>query len=237
MRCGAGALVRWRATCHRPVRRSALCPGFSFAGFTADRLSRSVQCLFGVEAIEDLSGFGEQFPGSVPDPGRAVTQHYATGGFGETAPCCFAQYALGEVGPVELVSVVAALSIEAEYVMDPGSRTGSPSSSRDSAVHTVTTLASRVFAEPSGCLPARPHFHGAHRHSGAIHPQVHGRRHFAHPFHARRSRRRSRRPAPRRLVPPVWRLPPPPPTRAATRCSPQSSPTPPCCPSSAELRV
>src|SRR5664279_2348774 len=40
--------------------------------------------------------------------------------------------------------------------MDPGSRTGLPSSSRDSAVHTVTTLASRVLAEPSGCLPARP---------------------------------------------------------------------------------
>lgn len=41
-------------------------------------------------------------------------------------------------------------------VMEPGSRTGLPSSSRDSALHTVTTLASRVFAEPSGCLPARP---------------------------------------------------------------------------------
>src|ERR1700730_15754084 len=33
---------------------------------------------------------------------------------------------------------------------------GLPWSSRDSAVQMVTSLASRVLAEPSGCLPARP---------------------------------------------------------------------------------
>jgi hypothetical protein len=36
-----------------------LCPGFGFVGSTADRLSRSVQDLFGMLAIEDLSGLGE----------------------------------------------------------------------------------------------------------------------------------------------------------------------------------
>src|SRR5512134_1028704 len=40
--------------------------------------------------------------------------------------------------------------------MDPSSRTGVPSLSRPSAVQTVTSLTSRVLAEPSGCLPTRP---------------------------------------------------------------------------------
>ncbi len=40
--------------------------------------------------------------------------------------------------------------------MDPSSRTGVPSSSRPSALQTVTSLTSRVLAEPSGCLSARP---------------------------------------------------------------------------------
>ena len=40
--------------------------------------------------------------------------------------------------------------------MDPASRTGMPFSSRVSALRRVTSLTSRVLAEPSGCLPARP---------------------------------------------------------------------------------
>ena len=44
----------------------------------------------------------------------------------------------------------------AEYVTEPGSRMGMPSLSRPSAVQTVTSLTSRVLAEPSACLPSRP---------------------------------------------------------------------------------
>jgi len=35
-----------------------------------------MQSVFGVVAIKDLIGFGEQFRGGVPDPGRAVAQYY-----------------------------------------------------------------------------------------------------------------------------------------------------------------
>ena len=54
------------------------------------------------------------------------------------------------------MSRVAALSMAAEYVIEPWSRTGTPSLSRPCALQTVTSLTSRVFAEPSSCLPARP---------------------------------------------------------------------------------
>ncbi len=52
-----------------------------------------------------------------------------------------------------------------------------PSASRPSAVQTVTSLTSRVLAEPSGCLPcATLELGGAHRDAGAVHAQVHRRR-------------------------------------------------------------
>ena len=50
----------------------------------------------------------------------------------------------------------AALSIAAEQVTEPASRTAWSCSSRPSAVHSTITLPSRVRAEPSICLPARP---------------------------------------------------------------------------------
>ena len=54
------------------------------------------------------------------------------------------------------MSRLAALSMAADQLTDPGSRTGTPSSSRPSALQTVTSLTSRVRAVPSACLPARP---------------------------------------------------------------------------------
>ncbi len=54
------------------------------------------------------------------------------------------------------MSRVAADSMAAEQVTEPGSRAGAPSAPVRSADHTTASFASRVFAEPSGCLPARP---------------------------------------------------------------------------------
>jgi len=81
--------------------RAALrCPGLAWAGCAENGSTGSVQSFLGVEPIENLSGLGKQFPGGVPDPGRAITQHHATGSLGEASPRCFPQYALGEVGAV-----------------------------------------------------------------------------------------------------------------------------------------
>ncbi len=54
------------------------------------------------------------------------------------------------------MSRCAARSIAAEYVTEPGSRTGVPSSSRPSALQTTHSVTSRVLDAPSGCVPARP---------------------------------------------------------------------------------
>src|SRR5207302_11348765 len=78
------------------ARRS---PQVAFAGCAEDRLSGSVQSFFGVVAIQNLNGSGEQFRSRVPDPGSAIAQHRATGGFGEASARCFAQYTLGKFGP------------------------------------------------------------------------------------------------------------------------------------------
>lgn len=50
----------------------------------------------------------------------------------------------------------AVLSTAALQLTEPGSRTGLPRSSRDSAVQTTASLTSRVLAAPPGCLPRRP---------------------------------------------------------------------------------
>src|ERR1022692_2039837 len=86
------ALIEFRA-----ARR---CPWFAFAGYAEDRLSGSVQSFFGVVPIENLCSLGEQFPGGVPNPSRAIAQHHAMGSLREASPRCFAQYALGEVRPI-----------------------------------------------------------------------------------------------------------------------------------------
>src|ERR1022692_1433496 len=86
------ALIEFRA-----ARR---CPWFAFAGCAEDRLSGSVQSFFGVVPIENLCSLGEQFPGGVPNPSRAIAQHHAMGSLREASPRCFAQYALGEVRPI-----------------------------------------------------------------------------------------------------------------------------------------
>jgi hypothetical protein len=53
--------------------RTARCgPKLTFAGSPEDRLSSSMQSFFGVVPIEDLRSLGEQFPGGVPDPRRAI---------------------------------------------------------------------------------------------------------------------------------------------------------------------
>jgi hypothetical protein len=80
-----------------------------------DDLSDVTEMLFGVKTVQDLNGLREQFRSGVPDPGRAIAQHHATGRLVETSTRGFAQYALGEVGAVSgLVSRVAALSMAAE---------------------------------------------------------------------------------------------------------------------------
>jgi hypothetical protein len=63
-------------------------------------LSGSVQRLFGVIPIEDLSG--------------AIAQHYAACRLGETTPRRLAEYPLGQGDRSGLVSEAAALSIAAE---------------------------------------------------------------------------------------------------------------------------
>ncbi len=46
--------------------------------------------------------------------------------------------------------------VAAEQVTEPGTRAGAPSAPVRSADHTTASFASRVLAEPSGCLPLRP---------------------------------------------------------------------------------
>ena len=126
-----------------------------WAGGTKDRLSGAVQSFFDVVPIQDLNGLGKQLPGGVPDPGGTIAEQHATWRFGEAAPSRFAQYALGEIGPLR-VGILCGGTFNRSRIGDRSRiPLGFPWSSRDSAVQRVTTLASRVFAEPSGCLPAR----------------------------------------------------------------------------------
>ena len=69
------------------------------AGGTKGRLSGAVKGLFDVVPIQNLNGLGKQFLGGVPDPGGTITEHRATGRFGEVSASRFAQYALGEIRP------------------------------------------------------------------------------------------------------------------------------------------
>src|SRR5207237_8602280 len=55
---------------------------------------------FGMKAIENLSGWREQFGSRVPNPGRAIAQHHLTQGFGETAAAGLARYARGKIRQV-----------------------------------------------------------------------------------------------------------------------------------------
>src|SRR5207249_6381962 len=55
---------------------------------------------FGMKAIENLSGWREQFGSRVPNPGRAIAQHHLTQGFGETAAAGLALYARGKIRQV-----------------------------------------------------------------------------------------------------------------------------------------
>ena len=125
-------------------------------GCVKDRLSSPVQSFFGMEPIKDLDGARKQFLGCVPDPERTIAQRRASGRFGEASQCCFSQHSLGEVRSCG-TGIRYGGAFDGGRISDrSGIRTGLPSSSRDSAVHTVTSLASRVLAELSGCLPARP---------------------------------------------------------------------------------
>jgi hypothetical protein len=49
-------------------------------------LTHIAEMLFGMKAIENLSGLREQFATGVPNPGRAIAQHRLTPGFG-FQPC------------------------------------------------------------------------------------------------------------------------------------------------------
>jgi hypothetical protein len=72
------------------------------AGGTKDRLSGAVKGFFDVVPIQNLNGLGKQFLGGVPDPGGTITEHRATGRFGEASASRFAQYALGKIRPIRV---------------------------------------------------------------------------------------------------------------------------------------
>ncbi|PJB46578.1 MAG: hypothetical protein CO108_05560 [Deltaproteobacteria bacterium CG_4_9_14_3_um_filter_63_12] len=117
-----------------------------------DRLGAVGEVLVDVEAVEDLNGVRELLGGEVPDPRGAVAEDDAARGLLEASRTTRRANSEGSLS----ASRVAALSIAAEYVLEPSSRTGTWSLSRPSALQTVTSLTSRVFAEPSSGLPARP---------------------------------------------------------------------------------
>lgn len=85
------------------LRAARHSPGFGFwTGGAKDRLSGAVQGFLNVVSVQNLNGLGKQFLGGVPDPGGTITEHRATGRFGEVAASRFAQYALGEIRPIRV---------------------------------------------------------------------------------------------------------------------------------------
>src|SRR5215469_7142503 len=168
------ALIQFRA-----ARR---CPLVTFAGCAEDRLGGSVQSFFGVVPIENLSGLGKQFLSRVPDPGRAIAQHHATGGLGETSPRGFAQNTLGEVG-----TVGAGVGSRGAF---NGGRIGDGSG----ISHRLALLIARFrgpygdefglasFGGAIGLLAGTTRYLGlAHRHSGTVQPEIDGRSDGAYP--------------------------------------------------------
>src|ERR1700728_573940 len=71
------------------------------AGSPEDRLSGAVESLFDVEPVQDLNGLWKQLRSGVPDPGRAIAQHRASGSLSDTSARCFTQHTFGEVGSFE----------------------------------------------------------------------------------------------------------------------------------------
>ena len=128
---------------------------------------------------------GKQFPGRVPDPGRAIAQHHAASSFGETAPRGFAQHSLGELRAV------------GTGVRGSGAFDGGGIGDRSGIAHRLAFgiaglggphgnyLSLAGFGGTVRLLACATHnFSRAHGHSGTVHPQIHGGHHFAHLFYA-----------------------------------------------------
>ena len=105
--------------------------------------------------IDDRQGLWIVFGGDPPDPGGAVAEDHLAWGLGEAAPVGLAAHALGEGGGVR-VGIAAGSALDGGRI---GHRAGIAGGAAGRvallAVQTVTTLTSRIPAEPSGCLPAR----------------------------------------------------------------------------------
>jgi len=130
-----------------------LRPGCGEVGTgSVDGLGNVVQVFVGVEDIDDLGGVGEVFFGEVPDPRCAVAEDDLSLGPIEAAPACLAHGAAGHRGGLG-VGVVAGGGFDGGA--DAEGVRGAPSV-WVWALHTATSLASRVLADPSGCLPLRP---------------------------------------------------------------------------------
>src|SRR5256884_5578262 len=75
-------------------------PCLALGPVSINDLSHFAEMFFGMKAIENLSGWREQFGSRVPNPGRAIAQTHLTQGFGETAAAGLALYARGKIRQV-----------------------------------------------------------------------------------------------------------------------------------------
>jgi len=102
-------------------RAARRCPWFAFAGCAEDRLSRSVQSFLGMVPIENLCSLGNSSRAVSQiqvEPSPSTTQWEACV---KSRRVASRSTRSAKSDRSRLVSAVAALSIAAEYVTDPGS--------------------------------------------------------------------------------------------------------------------
>jgi len=129
------------------------CPRMCQVALVRRRLADIREILLGVKQIDDLDSVGKcssaRFQIHLPVAGNRLAC-----GTVETAPFRSRSTRAANALGTESVSRCAALSIAAEYVTDPLSRSGRPLfGSRPSALQTVTSLTSRVLVNRRVACP------------------------------------------------------------------------------------